>query len=85
MAGASGNMAWTRCGVIRAGVFALASGIGFHCAHGGAFACLGALLVEASGFWAAEAWWLLWEAVATADGGGVLHIFVSLCGHCSAA
>ena len=85
MAGASGDMAWVRCGVIRAGVFALAAGIGLCCTHGGAFACLGVLLAEASGFWAAKAWWLLREAVATADGGGILHIFVSLCGRCSAA
>ena len=54
-AGASGDMAWRRCGVVRAGMFALAARIGFHCMHGGAFACLGALLVKASGFWTAKA------------------------------
>ena len=85
MAGASGNMAWTWCGVVRESVFALAAGIGLHCMHGGALACLGALLVEASSFWAAKAWWLLWEAVAMVDSGGVLHIFIGLCGHCSVA
>ena len=80
MAGALGNMAWTRCGVVRAGVFALMAGSGVCCTRGGGFACCRTFLGKTGGFWTSKACWLLQEAGAAADGGGILHIFIGLCG-----
>ena len=57
-------------------MFALTAGIGLNCVHGGAFAHLGAVLRKTCGFWTAKACWLFWKAVAVADGGGILHIFI---------
>ena len=85
MAGASGDVAWMWCVDIRAVVFALTAGSGVCGTCRGAFACCRTFVGKTGGFWASKACWLLQKAGAAVDGGGILHIFVGLCGCASVA